>query len=65
MGGVPINITAWGLPPADPDAAVAAIVARGGQLKRCSPSAPERVRLNRETLEATPPELSTLVFISR
>jgi thiamine biosynthesis lipoprotein len=69
MGGIPINVSAWGLAAADFDAAVAAIEARVEDLESIiSDYRPqsEVSRLNHgEVLESTPPELSTLAFIAR
>jgi thiamine biosynthesis lipoprotein len=69
MGGIPVNVSAWGLAPADFDSAVAAIKARVEELESIiSDYRPqsEVSRLNRgEQLDSTPPELSTLAFIAR
>lgn len=69
MGGIPINVSAWGLAQADFDAAEQSIVERLTRLESIisdyQPQS-EVSRLNRgETLASTPPELSTLAFISR
>jgi len=69
MGGIPINVSAWGLEPADFAAAEQAIEERLARLEAIiSDYQPESEvsRLNRgETLESTPAELSTLAFIAR
>lgn len=69
MGGIPVNLSAWGLDQPAFDEAVASIAGRTEQLEAMiSTYRPESEvsRLNRgEKLAETPPELSFLVFVSR
>ncbi|MBN2082198.1 FAD:protein FMN transferase [bacterium] len=68
MGGIPINLSAWGLDQAAFDLAVTEISARIEELEAMiSTYRPdsEVSRLNRgETLESTPADLSFLVFVA-
>jgi thiamine biosynthesis lipoprotein len=69
MGGIPINLSAWGLDQPEFEQVTAAITARIEELEgMISTYRPDSAvsRLNRgETLAETPPDLSFLVFVSR